>query len=269
MTGTGTQADPYIVSTWDEIVEGLTTNDVYVKCIPNLIINWNDVDPYGKILVPSIACKEFDGNGLILAGIFVNFDNNSNSFLGFDTKATIIKNVRFLNFQQNSGYFLSGNTRGLPTFEHCIFSGVLTYGALVSYQAYFKYCYINLELYSNSRLGNDQRCEHSVIELNSAESAKPNYSFNIYLTDSILRGKYLYTTGIESNSWRSIIDFEAGEGNLYLFNQGASHMILLNTDKVALSSSDLAIGVTTAQLKDPEALKALGFPIRTGSVQNE
>lgn len=47
ISGTGTQADPYIVSTWEEIVSQCGIADVYVKCIPNLEINMNTLYRFG------------------------------------------------------------------------------------------------------------------------------------------------------------------------------------------------------------------------------
>lgn len=66
MTGTGTQADPYIVDTWADFVTAVGKSDVYVECAEGTVWNMNDIAPDGINSRINIYAKSISGNGVII-----------------------------------------------------------------------------------------------------------------------------------------------------------------------------------------------------------
>lgn len=272
MTGTGTQADPYMPANWDEIVEAIGEADAYVKCVPNLIIDWNDVDPTGKMYDIDFYCDEFDGNGLIISGIFINFDNWSNCL--FDNAlGGIIKKISFLNFNINSGCLFSGSSRYTTRFQNLVFDGIIAERnsrLLSSNVSYIEYSYIGLKLYGGAYVtSSNLNLYHSILNIENDKNSYSNHYLNLTGSDYIFKGSYGNKVGV-SYTYRAILDFELTRGSSSDFTTGTNadkqNMIIYNNDKIPIENPGI-IPATTAQLRDPEALKALGFPIR--SVQNE
>lgn len=268
MTGTGTQADPYMPENWDEIVEAIGIGDAYVKCVPNLTINWNDIDPTGKKYNIECDCQEFDGNGLIISGIFVNFDNYSN-VLFYNGLGGVIKNISFLNFNINSGVLFSGSTRYTTRWQNLYFDGTISErnSKLFSNNiSYIEYSYIGLKLYGGASVSSsDVKLYHSVLNIENDKNSYSNNYLNLMGSDYIFKGSYGNKVGV-SYTYRAILDFELTHGGSSDFTAGTNankqNMIIYNNDKIPIENPAI-IPATTAQLKDPEALKALGFPIRS------
>lgn len=272
MTGTGTQADPYMPTVWDEIVEAVGTAGAYVKCAPNLMINWNDIDPTGKMYDIECDCDEFDGNGLIISGIFINFDNYSNVL--FDNSlGGIIKNISFLNFTINSGSLISGSNRYTTRLQNLVFDGTITewHSKLISSNiSYIEYSYIKLELYGGAYVSSSGlNLYHSILNIENDKNSYSNGYLNLTGNDYIFKGSYGNKVNV-SYTYRAILNFELTHGDSSDFTVGTNankqNMIIYNNDKIPIENPEI-IPATTAQLGDPAALKELGFPIRSG--QNE
>lgn len=74
MTGTGTQTDPYIISSYGELEElaGTATADMYIEFdadAPNKIINMNELYPYGAPTLDLSRCH-LNGNGWIIRSLY-------------------------------------------------------------------------------------------------------------------------------------------------------------------------------------------------------
>lgn len=266
MTGTGTKDDPYIVSDWEEIKNAIGESGVYVKCIPNLIIDWNDIDPTGKIYDIPFSCADFDGNGLIISGIFCELDNNSNYI--FNTSlGTIMRNLSLINYQINSGRIFSGSNRYATNFYNFIAVGSSTqsYACLCGDRCYMHYSYIKHDLYGNAYPFEPICVYHTILDIYTHGDNENSAQLYVSGHDFILKGKYNYTLRLDTNIKRAIIDIEKKEGSKTYFDaDGKRELIVCNIDKIPLSDPDIAIGVTSAQLRDPAALKELGFPIMGG-----
>ena len=134
MTGTGTQADPYIVYTWDEFVS-VADKAVYITCPDNLVWDMSEILPDGLVRDVTITVKEFDGNGLIIKNLYANggkldFYIGGNhqyikrvSFLEISTSSEH-KDALFSQAYQRRKYFYSW-------FQNCKFTGVISSGALI------------------------------------------------------------------------------------------------------------------------------------------
>jgi hypothetical protein len=72
MTGRGTQADPYILTTADDLYALATLGRTSVYCRLGCDIDLNGT-PYAENFEPiPLFCREFDGNGFCIRNIYVN-----------------------------------------------------------------------------------------------------------------------------------------------------------------------------------------------------
>lgn len=93
MQGTGSQADPYQITSVDELIEYAKTDDVYLK-----IMNDIDFNNYSGWMLPTIElrCFEIDGDGHSLNNIYIKNASlfNATDVGGpFTTRASTFKNM--------------------------------------------------------------------------------------------------------------------------------------------------------------------------------
>lgn len=101
MTGTGTQADPYIVDTWADFVTAVGKSDVYVECAEGTVWDMNDIAPDGIKSRINIYAKSINGNGVIIKKLY--FTSNASFFFANSTSVT---GVDFLDSLIESGMFI-------------------------------------------------------------------------------------------------------------------------------------------------------------------
>ena len=68
ITGTGTSADPYVVTTWDELASVTSETGVYIKLGNN--IDMNTEYPEGLTSGLTINCAEIDGEGYTIKNLY-------------------------------------------------------------------------------------------------------------------------------------------------------------------------------------------------------
>lgn len=98
MTGTGTQADPYIVGNEEEFREAVKKINAYVECEENLVFDYEnnpDIIPAFRILAANV-----NANGLVIKN--GRFDSSiillkSNSAVSTSTSRHIISNIHIMN----------------------------------------------------------------------------------------------------------------------------------------------------------------------------
>lgn len=125
MTGTGTKTDPYVVTTWNELMNVLPQENKYA------ILN-NDIDMKGKSITNSgviLACN-FDGQNHSIKNVYLNSEQLENTELFKMYYAISFKNVKLINWYVNGVSIFSGDSsspanRPMPTIENLSFSGVL------------------------------------------------------------------------------------------------------------------------------------------------
>lgn len=91
MTGTGTQADPYIVDTWPDFVTAAGTSGAYVEAAPGLTWDMNDIAPEGVEGI-IISCASLKGNGLKIEAL------RASGYILRTTRSTIISGLRIEGF---------------------------------------------------------------------------------------------------------------------------------------------------------------------------
>lgn len=125
MTGTGTKTDPYIVTTWNELMTVLPQENKYA------ILN-NDIDMKGKSITNSgviLACN-FDGQNHSIKNVYLSDKNLQNAELFKMYYANSFRNVKLINWYANGVSVFSGDSsspslRPMPSIESFSFSGVL------------------------------------------------------------------------------------------------------------------------------------------------
>lgn len=85
MTGSGTQADPYIVENWADFVTAAGTSGAYVEFAADTVIDMDNVAPEGIGTQIVFRCTEIDGNGGEIRGLFLI----NNAYLVFQSYITV------------------------------------------------------------------------------------------------------------------------------------------------------------------------------------
>ena len=288
MTGTGTQADPYIVDTWADFVTAVGKSDVYVECAEGTVWNMNDIAPDGINSRINIYAKSISGNGVIIKKMYFT-SNGSFSF----ANSTSVTGVDFLDFLIESGTFIYRS--GAATFQECRFSGIIQDSTFfyntANSSAYIKRSSINLQFQGNSLLccgyyvgngtgGRPIICENCNVRLSGSStnsstitSYDSNYKYNLITFENCLISgvnpfKYLYvswawSSGTYSSKY-SVFDIVCSSGQFITNAPRYSSIVncIINSDKLNGATVDTAIKkVTDDQLHDASYLQSIGFPI--------
>lgn len=263
MTGTGTQADPYIVSIWEDFVTAIGTEQAYVEFPENTIIDMNNVVPEGIGEMIYIECTQFDAKGGEIKNLF--FKTGGRFLIQNSNWNTYIKNLKLINMRADDTgfrFFTYGEMR------NCVISG--SFGGedmfdLSSNRFVLESCSVNAQLQSGTKFTtsywNDERSlnvNNSIINLSGTVRSDGG---TLVLSNSLLQGKiptnYFYTL------YNSLIDCGV-PANTSISGHGTSG------DKGYINSSKFEEGVTTSnqyilvtngQLQDTNYLFDIGFPI--------
>ncbi len=288
MTGTGTQADPYIVDTWADFVTAVGKSDVYVECAEGTVWDMNDIAPDGISSRINIYAKSINGNGVIIKKLY--FTSNASFFFANSTSVT---GVDFLDSLIESGTFIY--RAGAATFQECRFSGIIQDSTFfyntANSSAYIKRSSINLQFQGNSLLccgyyvgngigGRPIICENCNVRLSGSStnsstitSYDSNYKYNLITFENCLISgvnpfKYLYvswawSSGTYSSKY-SVFDIVCSSGQSIINAPRYSSIVncIINSDKLNGATVDTAIKkVTDDQLHDASYLQSIGFPI--------
>lgn len=106
MTGTGTQADPYIVDTWPDFVAAVGTSGAYVEVAPETFWDMNDISPEGVTI--DWNCTSLQGNGAVIArptvleGNLINIAGSCQNIENIRIEKAIVNNGNFISYGQSS-----------------------------------------------------------------------------------------------------------------------------------------------------------------------
>ena len=149
--GSGTQADPYRVSNWDELLEAKE------KTSDNYIILVNDIDaPESSVSIRFNKTVELDGKGFSIN----NLRCSSGACLSFGHSPATVRNINFSEFYYSgNSYFLAldAGNNSYGYIYNTTFSGALANGGLIFsnaqlyvYERYLNQVAANLEFLSGS-----------------------------------------------------------------------------------------------------------------------
>lgn len=279
MTGTGTQADPFIVDNWPDFVTAVETSGAYVAFPEGGgTIDMNSVAPEGIEQV-QLRCVSIEGNGWNIRNLYVSGHG------AFYLRSNVIINSLSItdfygDFQsEEARFFDNGDNNYQYTFNLCTFSGLITGQNTKSGLFKTEYIYAVTKLF---RCSMNVRCDGStkliynggdLISLNSADFCNIKLSGNsLSAIGDSFNYRNCYFSGKCSQSPLNIygncnynvynVDFsEADDFSCYCSNQGSVNLI--NSDLLPSGSSINSgfVAVTDAQLHDAEYLTTIGFPI--------
>ena len=282
MTGSGTQADPYIPTTWAEFVTAIGTSSAYVSVPEGTVWDMNEIQPTGYSSAIEWKALRVDGNNAQIKNLYFY---STGRFIMPNANYAAIYNIKFLNFliEDSALVDTSAYYNYSVPFYSCSFSGKLINGALSksnsgndnNRQISFRQCSMNLELSGNSAIFNTysnsnyfsvnaQNCNLKV----SGTSTRTN-------TCQVKMQNCLWTGDMPTNLWLQGYTNDFSQYNIFDANIGASRTVtgttwamrgnIVNSDKIVSGATvDSAYSrVNSAQLRDASYLASIGFPIAT------
>ena len=295
MTGTGTEQDPYICDTWEELLSVTTSASVYAEISDNAekIVDLNETVPQGYSESIELS-GHIDFNGLVIK----NFRSTASQaiYIKARNSGSGWKNVTFNNFYQqysdsssNNFAFIatdSGNT--ILSMQNCNFYGKLSYGHSNSsgkvcafysgnYKVLtFEQCAFTVEISCNNHAVDVFRINYikdSHIKIDvSAPSAnvaanENNANDTLYIFNSLIEGKITVSdtsTSIFCGAAYSGFNYFKVQTNVRM-GYGGSGVSVFNSDlSPDTVSHDTFAGCTSEQLKNANYLCSVGFPCYRG-----
>lgn len=264
MTGTGTQADPYIFTTYAEME--VCATEVGAYCKQGKDIDLNEERPEGITETLLMHCTELDGNGYEIRNAYFKDYGAIKTDMRFGT----LKNFKLINFynartdsnKAGTIYHQYGEIKDL-TISGFVLSpskwGIFTPGrrGILGLSA-------NLDGpgggISGDGGGYSINLENATIKLNGGRLTSANLK-NCRVIGKISEVWLIDNSSLYTPSAASIIDAEIETSLRGQSNQVA---VLYNTDKIAPGATVSEYGftgVTEEQLHDAAYLCGLGFPI--------
>lgn len=123
VSGTGTQNDPYIVTTWAELVAKAAENGKYVRVGNNIDV----MQEYDDGTAPTLVLNgSVDGDGKTISRWY----NTGSNYLIRTKNSTVIENAIFTNIKTSYSliYNLSDQNHDHITVSNCKFAGIMADG---------------------------------------------------------------------------------------------------------------------------------------------
>lgn len=290
MTGTGTQADPYLVSTWEEFKTAVDTVNVYVALDPNAtskVMDANDanINPFSTSV--RFQCDGIEGNGWTIRNLY--FNGTGLSMIS-NAQTCTINNLYFENIVCNNGISSFLNA-ARATFNACRFTGIKYAGSqtaaiaagstTTSYRGKFSKCTFAFKVVGASAGSLFSGVDFTECNLNIISSAKATSGTRCDLFDHCTLENALILGGITLNGGGSIymanastvmknvfaaVEINRPDGDTTVFYPGkatATSCIVkdLIGSGIAYYNGDNIQYVTAAQGKDAAYLSSIGFPV--------
>ena len=274
ITGTGTSADPYVVTTWDELADKAAESGKYVKLGND--IDLNNEYPEGLASGLSVSCTQIDGDGKTVKNLYLQ----SGALITCAGRNSTWKNAQLLNWVIGDGssaasITANGNTSGTYTFNQCKISGRINGGAGSSNSSFlaksgrikFYRCSLNMQMTANTStidMTGDWRNCCTMEYCNVNFSGETDKTLNIVLVNSYIKGSLSSATLNATRypdgqvSTYSVLDISAAAFTA----NSATNTVLANSEKSS-SIGQYLTSVTSAQLTNATYLSGIGFPIQT------
>jgi len=274
ISGTGTQADPYIVDTWADFVTAVETVDAYVKVDTSTVATWD----FAKMVEGGLStiidwnAIEVDGNGLTIKGLF---GTEERWFSATSSTAKVVKNLNLLDMAKTTVTTGVFHGRAIE-FRNCKFSGVIEGGNFFeSYSggvATFttggiagndpRGCAFAFKFSGDARLAS-AACTFNHCNMNFDGTSTNTSTQEMKMYESKISGKMPWASFKNSGGGQNVIDAEIDTIDTWSNTSGG--VTLINTDKLAsgLSVPSGFTGVTSTQMLDAAALGAVGFIVET------
>lgn len=275
-TGTGTQADPYIVDTWADFVTAVGGNQAYVEVDTSTVNTWDfpKIVEGGLTTTVTWNAASVNGNGLTIKGLYGS--NIQYFFMASNTTTKkYVYNINFLDFNKSSDITAVLNRAEYFTFGNCQFSGVVDGGYFVNRVTTSSSASAKT-IFSTGVLGGTAHgCSFALHLVNGAKFCNADYvtiqhgnmnficneptiTETLELSESKITGDFPFLNFTNSGSGQNVIDADISAIGTW---SNANGVTLINTDKLAsgLSVPTGFTAVTSAQMLDVDALAAVGF----------
>lgn len=295
ITGTGTQADPWIVHNYYEIKDVLVnkiSNNTYAKLANDIDCNeYGDTWEWETITLGANWVFEFDLGGHTIKNIMIKSGNSL--FYGKST-VNVIRNGKILNVFNNDGEsVIAGNGLTLKDISISVNGNGLTSYAF--YSVYFENCAVYFRssklltsvFYSNGSTGEVvlKNCD-VYVDINNLNGIDVASSVNPCIFDSLrIRGKvmgfpcqhnvlgsvpqrYLFGANIEANNCVIEIDTKdtgltgsINDGVLVGVFQTIRNSIVNKEIMSSTYTNTENYNCTTVQMRDADYLNSIGFTV--------
>lgn len=279
MTGTGTQTDPYIITSWAEFTSAASESGAYLAFPEGggeIDLNDGFEDGIERL---DLACAQIDGNGWTVRNLASPASPTGSPRRVFDASSgTIVNDLNFTDMYLSDQFFLYGQSYG-SKWNKCRFSGKIfstttnpsTGGGFLYGSASFYRCSFNIDgagtVYLTNVAGSFEACHiHYTGELMKAAPA--------LMTSCLVSGGFAFSqygnsrygdwTDSNSNSKANVVSAEIlGDGGSIQIGRSTSAANIICTDNVSesVTVSSYLIGVTAEQMRSADYLASIGFPI--------
>lgn len=276
VTGSGTIDDPFVVTTYSELVNIASTVGSYVKVGND--INITDEYPDGD-MPPLVVKSIIDGNNKTISNWYALYSNTSSNVITVHNTG-VIKNLNLQNIyailSSSSGFVANGDSNDdTYCFENCNISGVILSGRFFDgcYCNYLmKDCSVNLLFKNSAVFVYIAQAYRGNAEINNTY-VKLKSESNYYLFNSA----YSYTSNLGRDSYYEIDQAAFGVPTAFIFSNcvfdiTASSTFTFNIDNSAASPSIInttkapnctpqnkLLGVTAENWLNTEYLASIGF----------
>lgn len=273
ISGTGTQADPYIVDSWADFVTAVGESGVYVEADTSNVNTWD----FAKIVDSGLSsalswnAANVNGNGLTIKGLYAS--GSFSYMINGGTERRDIRNINFLDFSKPSSvksFFYGKNVY----FGNCRFSGVVDGGSFIvrattnpqagyvfttaENDGVIKGCSFALQFNGTATFGSGEYCDIYHGNMNFVKASESTSVWKVALYESKITGEFPFASINNMGGGQNVIDADISTIGTWTNNSGVT---LVNTDKLAegLTVPTGFTGVTSAQMLDVDALAAVGF----------
>lgn len=265
MTGTGTAADPYIPTTFDEFKTAIYEMDKYVSLPENLTWDMNEMFPCGVTASGTyflyFRCAECRCNGLTIKNLYLPADSNITRILYGKGK---IYDINLLNVDiRPSDATVVYNYTGALELYKSRFSGIINgtfYSTVITSTATFNRCAFNLKFNDTGQLGASKipTYNNCLFKIDTSASGATTAAA-VKINNCYISGKIKAPMTLKTGSTYSIINADVSDGAIGADTSGITK-VLYNSGK-AVSMPENLVPVSEAQLKDAAYLSSIGFPI--------
>jgi len=275
ISGTGTQADPYIVDSWADFVTAVGESGVYVEVDTSNVNTWD----FAKIVDSGLSsalswnAANVNGNGLTIKGLYASGSFSYMITLSGGATNKYIRNINFLDFSKPSSVTSVFYGKKIY-FGNCQFSGIVDGGSFLSRVAtnpqggyvfstavndgVAKGCSFALQFNGTATFGSSEYCDIYHGNMNFVKASESTSVWKVALYETKITGEFPFASITNSGGGQNVIDADISSIGTWTNNSGVT---LVNTDKLAegLTVPTGFTGVTSAQMLDVDALAAVGF----------
>lgn len=266
ITGTGTQADPYIVDTWEDFVTAVGTQGAYVEVVPGAVWDANDIAPEGMPTV-NVNAVHIDGKGLEIKN--ARIDQIFFDCVSINASGITVENISVTNFLASSAVIYKRGTYSLY-FKNLVLSGIQTSGNTIYRYAgnpiYFRSNELNGCGFFIDYSGGDMMNDYAQIGYKDCIFYLDGNGYLGTSSTTYFNAENCYVYGkikechFYSSSAKNIINAYAD-----LIANGNANVAIINGDKC--NNITTGTTVTDEQMRDAAYLNSIGFPI--GVSQND